>query len=436
MPLGSDWERLHPLSPLLRAGRFAIVVILLFADDLADIVDLGAGPVALLLVALLTAGGLAGWWAWWTTGYRVTADEVELRTGVIFRRDRRVPIARLESIDLARPFVARLLGLSQVRLEAVSQGRSEVRLSYLNEATAAGVRDRLRAARQQVPGATGEPANDSAVDTPVATPIAPIFQVATKELVLAVVVARGALLAPLVVVVALVTSVFAGLAGAALAAFLATVFAAMPVIAGAFEAEKLYGFTLSEAGHGLEISRGLLNTYQQVVPIDRIQAVAVIEPPLWRFFGRARLVVDVAGYRGGAPEERLNTSVLLPVAPLAMVDGVLRRVLPGLHLDGLSHRPAPVASRWRVPIRWRTFSVAMDERYAVTRRGLLRRQTDIVPHAKVQSLRVTQGPWQRPLALATLHLDTAGAQIRVSARHRDREDAERLAWASRAAATA
>ena len=69
----------------------------------------------------------------------------------------------------------------------------------------------------------------------------------------------------------------------------------------------------------------------------------------------------------------------------------------------------------------------------MTRRGLLRRQADIVPHGKIQSLRVTQGPWQRALGLATLHLDTAGTRIRARALHRGRDEAERLAWESRRA---
>ncbi|HET7719604.1 MAG TPA: PH domain-containing protein, partial [Acidimicrobiales bacterium] len=94
----------------------------------------------------------------------------------------------------------------------------------------------------------------------------------------------------------------------------------------------------------------------------------------------------------------------------------------------------PAAARWRAPIRWRSYSVAWDETHAVTRRGLLRRRTDIVPHRKVQSLRVTQGPWQRALGLATLHLDTAGTRIRARALHRSRDEAERLAWESRQAA--
>jgi putative membrane protein len=40
---------------------------------------------------------------------------------------------------------------------------------------------------------------------------------------------------------------------------------------------------------------------------------------------------------------------------------------------------------------------------------------------------VTQGPWQRRLDLATLHLDSAGSRIRATALHRDVGEALELA---------
>ncbi len=43
--------------------------------------------------------------------------------------------------------------------------------------------------------------------------------------------------------------------------------------------------------------------------------------------------------------------------------------------------------------------------------GVLTTTTDVVPLAKVQSLRTTYGPWQRRLGLASLHVDTAGRRL-------------------------
>lgn len=428
MLLGSDWQRLHPLSPLLRAGRFVVGAVLL-GDDLAARLHVDPRWAGLLPLVALVVGAVAGWWAWSSTGYRVTAEEVELRTGMIFRRHRRLPVARLETIDLAKPLFARFLGLTQVRLEAVSEGDSEVRLSYLADTTALDLRDELRAGLKESHATT-----DGLGGAPVVRKM--IARIPTKELLLALVLGRAAWAWPALLGMTLIIVVVIGPGAAAAFGLVAgppAVF--VPVGVGLIESERLYDFELSEGVRGgLDIRRGLLNQMHQVVPIDRIQAIAMIEPLLWRPFGRAKLVVDVAGYRGGSREQREYGSVLLPIAPRRLANDVLNMVLPGLQLDGLTYVPAPLASRWRSPIRWRRYSVACENEYAVTRHGLLRRQTDIVPHSKVQSLRVTQGPWQRALDLATLHLDTAGTRVRVRARHRQMDDAERLAWASRAAA--
>ena len=429
MQPGSDWRRLHPLSPLLRAGRFVVVATALLADDLAARFDLGPAWAGLFLLGALVVGAGAGWWVWSATGYRVTADEIELRTGVLFRRHRRLPLARLETVDLARPLVARLFGLAQVRLEAVSQGESEVRLSYVDDSTALALRDELRDHLNSRPVADAEPDGADAGPPPQG------IRVPTRDLLAAFILGRIVLVWPALLLIAVVLLAVVGPPAAlAFALAVGVPVGILPLVVGLAEVERLYGFTLIERGGNFDISRGLFNQMHQAVPVDRVQAVAVIEPLLWRRFGRVRLVVDVAGYRGGSNEDRERTAVLLPIAPASLVADVLHRVQPDLHLDGVSKVPAPAAARWRAPIRWRSYSVAWDGSHAVTRRGLLRRRTDIVPHRKVQSLRVTQGPWQRALGLATLHLDTAGTRIRARALHRSRDEAERLAWDSRQAA--
>ncbi|MDQ4069311.1 MAG: GrpB family protein [Actinomycetota bacterium] len=428
MRLGSDWQRLHPLSPLLRAGR-ALVVAAAALSEGASRLAVRFSWAGLFLLAALAAGAAAGWWSWWATAFRVTAEEVELHTGVLFRRHRRLPLARLETIDVARPLAARLFGLAQVRLEAVSDSDSEVRLSYLDYEAALRLRQELRGLIEKRPAPAGAPTDTAALQS------REVVRVPTAELVLGTVAGRLVWIWPVLLGVTLVILAVIG-PGAAVAFALAfgLVAALLPVAIGLAEAERLYGFTLREGSGRLHISRGLLNELQQVVPVHRIQAVAVVEPLLWRPFSRAKLVVDVAGYRGGGKEERHQSAVLLPIAPPHVVADVLHRVQPGLRFDRLSLTPAPVAARWRAPVRCRTYFVSWTKEHAIMRRGLLRRETDIVPHVKVQSLRVVQGPWQRPLGLATLHLDTAGAQIDAHAPHRGREEAEALAWASRGAA--
>ena len=52
--------------------------------------------------------------------------------------------------------------------------------------------------------------------------------------------------------------------------------------------------------------------------------------------------------------------------------------------------------------------------------------TDDVPLAKVQSIRQIEGPVQRRMGLRSIHLDTAGRNVRAVLRDRDREEADGL----------
>lgn len=413
LPASEGWQRLHPLSPLIRGGRIGALALFAFVQQGRDL-PAWAGPAAAATAAAVIVA--ASWWTWRSTGYRLDGDVLELRTGAIFRRHRRVPLARIESVDIARPFLARFFGLVEVRVEAVSQGGSEVRLGFLPEDAGAALRTQL-----------------TTTSSPVVadTPPTPAVRVPDHELVWAYVAAP---LAGLLLVFAPGVLAFAAGGTEALIGGVAASAAGFVASAGTLlvRAEHLYGFSLVDVPEGLRLRRGLLNELHQTVPLARVQAVRIEEPALWRPFRRARLLVDVAGYRGGDRQARQETAVLLPVATWAAVADVMGRVFPDVTVDETALVPAPGRARWRSPVRWRSYGVQWTATHAIARSGLVRRRTDIVPHAKVQSLRVTDGPWQRRLGLATLHADTAGVTVAMRAPHRARDEAERLAWATRA----
>ncbi len=108
-----------------------------------------------------------------------------------------------------------------------------------------------------------------------------------------------------------------------------------------------YGSTVAEVPEGLRLRHGLLETRSQTVPPGRVQAVRVLEPLLWRRQGWVRVEVDVAGYSGRG-EEQSATSALLPVAPRALAEALVARVLGGPLPP--ADRPVPRRARWRAPL--------------------------------------------------------------------------------------
>ena len=419
MPPGSEageWHQLHPLTPVLRSWRLAAPLafgLLQTANGLSD-----RRWLLPLLAAVLLLGAAGGYASWRTTRYRIGADSIEIHSGVLHRQLRRLPLARIESVDIRRSLLARALGLAELRVEAVSTGDSELALSYLAEGRATDLRATLLARRAGV-----------AADSPP-PPEHVLAAVPLHALVVTGLMMPGLTLAALLALSAGVATYSVTAAGAGVAALLPVLL--IVTVTSLARQEASYGFTVADAPDGLRIRRGLLNLRTQTIPAGRVQAVRIEEPLLWRRWGWVRLYVDVAGYAGGQRADRQQTSLLMPVAPRSLVGPLLGRVLPGVDLAEVPLTPPPRAARWRAPISHRWLAAGWTEEHAVTRRGVVRRITDVVPHGKVQSLRITQGPLQRRLRLASLHLDTPGATVSAVALHRGVAEAHSLAERSRA----
>lgn len=447
LPASEGWERLHPLSPVVRALRAGWLILVVVVQNLAEGDGLPAPVVGGVIVGVVVLTGAYSYVAWRATGFRTRGADLDLRTGVLFRSHRQVPLARLETVDIRRPLFARIVGLAEVRVEVVSRGGSEVALRYLTDHDARAVRDRLAAlAATANPAVTpvaagaraGEDpglADDAAAGIapppgPVA-PVRPILQVPATEIIAG----YSAPVLAIFAVIALGSAVaiaVAGLAAVGPALGIAVVSALPGLFAAATRIEGMLNFRLGESDDALHVERGLLNQLHQRVNVGRIQAIRIEEPLLWRLFGRARLTVDVAGYRGGGGKEGAETAVLLPIGPQAAVQYLLDRIREAEPTDRLTLVPPPPSARGRSPLRWRHFRVAFTDDHAVIASGRWWKRTDIVPHAKIQGLRVTDGPWQRALGLATLHFHTAGTGIKARARHRAVDDAVVLALRSRA----
>ena len=80
----------------------------------------------------------------------------------------------------------------------------------------------------------------------------------------------------------------------------------------------------------------------------------------------------------------------------------------------------------KAPLSFHFLSAGHDGAHAVCVTGRLNRATTWVPLEKSQSIRRVQGPLQRPLGLATVHVDVAGKRTRAEFRDREVAEADRL----------
>ena len=326
---------------------------------------------------------------------------------------------------MVRGVLARLVGLSELRLEVVGGDSTEVALAYLSQAEAARVRvTLLEAAGRARAGAAPEGGGPSTAGPDLATGPPPqvLARVPVGRLLGSVVLQVPVLLGVAAIgVLGMMTVLGFGPAGVGVPA--------LPVLLGTGalvlrELQRGWGFVLDDGPAGLRRSSGLLEKRTQTVPLDRVQSVRLVQPALWRLAGWSRLDVDVAGYAVGADQGA--GAVLLPVGPTAQAHDLLDRVMPGAEVRATTRTPAPLRARRRVPLRRRWLRAGASRTHVVCDAGLLTRTTTVAPWAKTQSLAWVQGPWQWRLRLATVQVHTAGRFTHVVAHHRDVEEAREL----------
>lgn len=403
------FRRLHPLTPVLRGWKFFAAAVAIAVQQTFS--GLSLGYVLLAIAASIPVGIAYGYISWRNTHFRIGPEDLRLETGVLFKRSRRVRLDRLQAVDVVRPLVARALGLAELRLEVAGGSSSEAPLAYLSESAAHQLRAELLARAAGI-----DHGEESAPEAPERV----LLTVPLSRLIAAQVRSVLFVFAVVVTVAIVLVSVVSGRLeplGLAVPFVLVVVPGMFNGIAGQFD------FTVAESPDGLRLRRGLLETRAQTVPPGRVQAVRIVEPWLWRSQGWCRIEADVAGYVG---EGQGEASVLLPVGPRADALRVLALVMPDVDLSTINLSGVPAGARWVDPFQWRRLGAGMDDRFFVARRGRMRRETDIFPHEKLQSARISQGALQRRLGLATLHLDTTPGPVQVSAAHRDEHEARRM----------
>lgn len=350
-PEDDGWRRLdtkmlliHPVEEILKLFPVLLGSIVLGSSS--------GNPYWGLAVAVLLV--VVGMLRWFTTTYRVGPVHVELRRGLLQRRELSVPRARIRSVDVDRRVLHRLLGLAVLKIgtgQSTSRGDNNrfelngiansdvdaLRAELLAGAAAAPVpsADTAGGAPQPSPAATGEvelarfrpgwvryaPLSATGL-IGVAAVVGLSFQYGIGErLSGSQTVARGveaAEAAGLVVVV--VVAVVALLA-------VASVIACVRYVV-------LYGnLRVTDDGRMLRVGHGLLRVRHTTLDRARLRGVALREPLALRLAGAARLdaiMTGVAAEHGGS-------SLVLPSAPAREVTPVAAAVLT---------RPGPV----RVPL--------------------------------------------------------------------------------------
>lgn len=394
--------------------------------------------------------------------YQLTSDTFDVASGVVSRRDREVPLRRVQNVDVRQNVLQRALGIAAIHVETAGGGATEVTLQYVDEAEATRLQRQLRNGPRQgrtegeTEDADGRIHDDRAEEEELLFEIQPnelailsVFTIDPGASVLATIALSFAsgfdptTLIPLDVLEADLPGT--GLIAIAWA-ILIFVLAAW-VLSAALTFSRYYGFRLTRANDELRYERGLLQRYSGTIPLEKVQTLTIRESIPFRWFGYGALAVETAGYAPGQSGSRGAESAI-PLADTDRVQTLAREIEPfgtpeleqsplrareryavryvlvlclimgvgyllATYTDVVQDWYAFAALLFLVPIaahlKWTNRGFHLGEDYFYARTGFWRRTTKIVPHYRVQSVVYYQTIFQRRRHLASVTADTASS---------------------------
>lgn len=411
-------ERPHPLTPVAQTWIMFVAAALALLREFmqGSLPDFSRwGVWVWVLLAISIAQIVVGLVSWRYTRFVADEHEFRIESTFISHSSRKIAYDKIQAVDIAQPFAARLLGLAKLHIDAGS-GQGE-NIEFLTKTRAEELRDHLMlrahgTVAAQLPSAPDEPREEVADNV--------LVRARPLDLVLVAVLTPSFLFLLAFMIIFLIDVLLGGRLGAAW-------LVAAPLLGLVWvRVVNQWNFTLSRTPRGLKVTRGLFNLATQSVPPHRVQGIRLTQSLLTRQFGLWKVQVTVLGVGVAETDESAATDILVPAGTWADAEAALQAIWPGQRLDDLRWERQPPPARWLTWFTYRTRGWAWNETVFATRRGLLERKIDVVPYARIQGLGVRQGPLQRALGLASIGLNISPGAVHAQAGHLRAADARVL----------
>ena len=304
---------------------------------------------------------------YFTTRYRIAGGDLIVQQGLIFRRERTIPVKRIQNIDMVQRVLHRILKLTEVRIETASGTKPEAILKVLSLDEVARLRANVQ--QQQVtpqstptapnaipivlsesPDAQTQSADSSPSELLLRIPLSWLAQAgfASNRGFIMLGVAWGLYIqfdqraageldgreiwdffslpadgGPLI------TAGYIALAGI-------LVILLMRLLGVGWYILRFFGYELRQSGDDFKIACGLLTKVSATIPRQRIQLISVHRGLIMRWLGLASIRIETAG---GAADSSENASTTIsrrwfvPVLPESKVTEILGHVAPEIDLD-------------------------------------------------------------------------------------------------------
>lgn len=377
--------------------------------------------------------------AWRRLSYGFDSESIYVHSGIIFRSQRHVRLNRVQAVNLSRPVLARIFGFVAVQVTSAGSGQDNLVIAYVRDSDGGRLRQEiLYRAHGHAPGDVSMPApaqHDVGYGSEVGDPT-PSGLVEDQEVlrikpgrIIGSLIRSTAMVVSTIVIALVITGAIAAKDPSLIVGMLVPAFAQ-----GTFWWQRLnqqFDFTIGRAPGEIRLRYGLVSTVARTIPIDRVQAVGLVQPVLWRRKNWWRISLTVAGQDSSAES---GHSLLAPVATQQEVESLLALVLPHIGVDEpqqvlnatlhgkgehYGFTTSPLRARVIDPLVWRRTGFRFTPTMSLIRRGRITKRATLIPHTRIQSLSLSQGPLQRGLRLTNLAIDLTPGPVGASVPHLD-----------------
>lgn len=457
------WHRIHPLTIFVELARVLkrfLIFIVIFVVSMVTRSGSGDSMTELFGAAVGAIVVIPAVIRYFTFGYSIHGGKLLVKSGLITKNVRTIPLDRIQNINLSRDIVHRILGLVDLDIETASSAKAEASISALNEEQAKVLKAQLM---REVPKLTS-PFQEELRKKVIYKPSTwELFLAGASENKLAAIFAtlvtlnifgQGAMESLITRygrnIKATAASIHSSWIWIALAILVMLMIGWIYSIISTFV--RYYGFELTDEGGGkVKRAYGMFNHVENVLPLKRVQTVVFQQNLIQKFLKIGKIVVSTAGGFGQKKDaEGHRQEVALPVlTPVLHQDAFPRLrslVLPQLQGDGEAERNKVakgtilrhirssivtgivLAAGSAFFIKWNALWIVLAAvglgalsgylyyRYTfyqdvddviVAGTGWFTRRQFYLPTAKVQAVTVRQSPIQRAFKMASVELSTA-----------------------------
>lgn len=466
----SQKRRLHPLTMIYR-GIMSLPQLIIFGYLAFSRGEVG-NIIYLLIFALIAMMSLPfiilNYYFFY---YFISPNEIAIYSGVISRRQRNIPIHRIQNIEISQSFLQRIFKLAKVNIETAGDVNTEGVLEYVSLSEAEEIRFIVNSYQNKEE--SSETIDNESAQSPSLVQFDsksnnnadnPIFSMNLKDNII-----HGMMrFRPILILVAgwlfsmaqqfyiipdgdasfyediinniihqvdnfdILHLILYFLVGISIIAFLSWVLEIVMTV------NKFYGFKLYRNGNKLLSEYGLLNRKKTTIPLKKLQMMVRRTNFLAERFGFSSLLLETAGLgakSGGA-------EVAVPFAKdsriLQLMKDIKKFEFPE-EFNPISRKsirrsffrynflmiPIVIALSFfslnylfvlllfepllfvGAYIGWKYKGYFRDSKYIFVKQGYIVRKISIIPVEKLQTINVRQTFFQRRLGLATINIDTA-----------------------------